>query len=903
MRTAAALALIAANVAAGSAPVSFQTEVLPVLERHCFECHGPTKQRSGLRVDTRAGLLKGGDLGPALIPGNSAGSHLVELISSPDDEEAMPPDGKRLSAAEVTLIRRWIGEGAVWPGQMDAVAATQVTSDHWSFQPLAAKPAHSSIDGFVRDGLARRGLKPSPEADRRTLIRRLTLDLTGLPPSPADVAAFEHDRSPTAYEQVVDRLLASPHYGERWAQHWLDVIRYADTRGYEYNSLRENAWPFRDWVIDALNRDLPYDRFLFRQIAGDTEGEDPATGFLVTAPLPTPQEIGQEPASVKAARFNALDEVVQNVGAAMLGLTVSCARCHNHKFDPISQRDYYRVVSVFSGLRYESRPWRKAGETERIAQLTQAEQRAAAIRRELGALPHWRERNGGLHTDHVRPVSAKFVRLTVLATDAENNAPALDEVEIWSAPRDGIEPMNVALAGRGAKVVSSGAATEPAAKDGFLTDRKYGKSSTWISALRPPAWVRIELREPELIDRIVWSRDRESVRRNPVQPLAGQPAAWRIEVAERDGEWRTIVGESRDEGLDPAALEQRRYLEDELDALNVRLAELRVGPEVFAGRFTEPEPIHVLFRGDPLQPRDPVGPGALEIMHGFELAAATPDPERRERFARWLTTASAPLVARVAVNRVWHHYFGSGLVDTPGDFGTAGSRPTHPELLDWLARQLIAEGWSLKTLHRRIVTSATYRQRSTPEDAEMKIDPASRFLWRFPPRRLDAEAIRDSMLAVSGQLDPQRGGEGVNGFTRKAPLDQWKPRPVPPPGANRRAIYHTRIRGADDVMFTTFDVPDCGQVKDKRSRSTTPLQALNLLNGPFTLERSRAMAERLRREAGPHLPQQLGLAFELALSRPPTPSERSAATAAAAAAGLEAVCRALFNTNEFLFVP
>ncbi len=877
-----------------TAALDFHKEILPVLERRCFDCHGADKQKSGLRVDSRAALLKGGDFGAAIVPGDAAGSHLVEVIVSSDDDVKMPPKGERLTIAEIESLKKWIAQGALWPGQMDAVAEAKITSSHWSFQPLAKTFAHDSLDDFL-------GTAKTPEADRRTLIRRVTLDLTGLPPTPEEVDAFVKDKDARAYEKVVERLLASKHYGERWAQHWLDVIRYADTRGYEYNSLRENTWPYRDWVIDALNHDLPYDQFLFQQIAGDTVGVDPATGFLVTAPLPTPPEIGQEPNAIKAARFNALDEIIQNVGASMLGLTVGCARCHNHKFDPIPSRDYYRMLSVFSGVQYESRPWRTSDQKQRIDDLQKTEARLAELRKELKKFPHWRDSGAGQYSDHFTPVKAKFVRLTVLATDEVNNGPAFDEIEVWAAEAPGIAPLNVALAGRGGKTTSSGAAKQLGSKDEFLNDRKTGKDSVWVAAKRPPVWIEVELKDALDIDRITWSRDQDLFRQDPNRHKTRLSTAWRIDVAEHAGEWRTLIHESRSNGLNVTAMNERRYLEEEMEKLTASLSTLKTGPEVFAGKFTEPQLINILMRGDPQQPRDPVGPGGLEVLHGFELPADAPETERRTAFAKWLSHEAAPLTARVAVNRLWHHHFGSGLVSTPSDFGLVGARPTYPELLDWLATQLITDGWSLKKMHQRIVMSAAYRQSSFSFSRKHAAQVATTFTRA--PHRLDAETIRDSMLATSGQLDRKMGGNGVNLFTRKSSFAQWKPLNVPPTGANRRMIYLARIRGADDGMFKTFDVPECGQVKDKRSDSTTPLQALNLLNGKFTLEQSAALAQRITTEAGADLPKQITRAFQLTLARPPGEHELTACLAVAQSDGLETVCRALFNSNEFLFLP
>jgi mono/diheme cytochrome c family protein len=865
----------------------FEQHILSVLKKHCFECHGPEKQESDMRLDSRAALLKGGDFGAVIVPGDVDGSHLVEVISSTDDDVKMPPKGDRLTSAEIEALKTWIAQGAVWPGQMDDVAEEESSSDHWSFQPLVKTFAHDSLDAFL-------GTANAPETGRRTLIRRVTLDLTGLPPTPEDVESFVSDASSDAYAKVVARLLDSPHYGERWAQHWLDVIRYADTRGYEYNSLRENTWPYRDWVIEALNRDLPYDQFLLQQIAGDTVGVDAATGFLVTAPLPTPPEVGQEAIAIKTARFNALDEIIQNVGASMLGLTVGCARCHNHKFDPISMRDYYQMLSVFSGVKYESRPWRDGQEKSRLAELQKVEQRIRQVRDERAKFPSSRDQSDGQYTDRFEPTLAKWVRLTVTATDATKEGPAFDELEVWTAPQNGSAPQLLSLASQGATATSSGAAAQLGSKNEFLNDGKFGKDSTWVASVRPPAWVQIELKEPMFINRVVWSRDRELAKTNPDAHAKRLTSEWHVEVAEKNGQWRRVAAPG--EGLDAAAMETLRALEVEFTALLASQSKLRVGPEVFAGKFAEPELIHVLMRGDPEQPRELVGPGGLAVLDGFQLSTEAPEQERRAAFAKWLTQEAAPLTARVAVNRLWHHHFSTGLVSTPSDFGLVGARPTYPELLDWLATMFIAEGWSLKKTHQRIVMSAAYRQ-AVQSDNE-KPGSLSR-----QTRRLDAEAIRDSMLAISGQLDRAMGGEGVNLFTRSGEFDQWQPMSKPPQGVNRRMIYHTRIRGADDGMFKTFDLPECGQVKDKRSESTTPLQALNLLNGRFTLQQSTALANRITQESGTDSKSQITRAFQLVLARPPSETELTACISVAQGEGLETVCRALFNSNEFLFLP
>ena len=888
--------------------INFDRDVLPILQARCVECHGPDAQESGLRVDSRQALLSGGDFGPSVVPGEPSKTEILRRMSATDPDERMPPEGEPLTAAEIAAVSRWVASGAIWPGQMETVASARRTSDHWAFQPLAASFAHDSIDGFLAAELAARGLAPSPPADRRTLIRRLSLDLTGLPPTPDEVEAFLTDKSPQTVEALVDRLLASPRYGERWAQHWLDVIRYADTRGYEYNSLREHAWPYRDWVIDALNRDLPYDRFLFQQLAGDTLGVDPATGFLVTAPLPTPPEVGEEPAAIRQARLNSLDEVVQNVGAAVLGLTVGCARCHNHKFDPISSRDYYRMTAVFSGLRYDDRPWRRDDDADRVAKIRDIEQAIETVERELAGFPHWRSVEAGRFTDHFQPVTSQRIRLNVIATDATSEGPAFDELEVWGTgvtdqAATAQPATNLAAAKLGGKASSSGAAKQVGGDDGVLNDGKYGKGSTWVADRRPPAWVQIDLPQPARIDRVTWSRDRNLAKQNSPDHASRLTSRWAIEIDDGKGGWRTLVDASRTSGIDADAADRRSACEARLAALRAERAAFQQRV-VFAGKFTTPDPVHLLLRGDPTQPTVPVGPGGLEVLRGVELAGDTPEPDRRVALARWLVGDAAPLVARAIVNRVWHHHFGTGLVSTTSDFGTSGERPSHPALLDWLARRFIDRGWSLKSLHRDIVTSAAYRQASSPVAAAVAVDPDSRLLWRYPPQRLDAESIHDAMLSAAGVLDLSMGGPGVMTYHPKVrQFDEWRPLEDPGPAAWRRMIYLAKMRGTDDGMFKVFDLPDCGQVREKRGESTTPLQALNLMNGPYTVRMAEKLATRLRHEAGDDPSAQVDRLFAILFSRPPTPAERQACIDTLRSEGLETVCIAAFNSNEFLFRP
>ena len=508
-----------------AAPVDAQREIWPILESHCVECHGPDKQKSSLRVDSREALLKGGDEGPAIVPGHPEKSRLLELVSSTDDEERMPPKDEPLTAEQIGKLRQWIAEGAAWPEREHAPVAAK----HWAFEPVTRPPVPASdqanpIDAFITAKLAEQGLRMSPEADPRTLIRRVTLDLTGLPPTPEEVEAFvaaTHRDPNAAMASLVDRLLASPRYGERWAQHWLDVIRYADTTGYESNAIRPSAWPYRDYVIAALNADVPYPRFILEQLAGDTLGVDAATGFLVTPPFPSRIEIGQEESAIAQARFNGLDEVLQNVGSAMLGMTVGCARCHDHKFDPITSRDYYRMAATFAGLQFVDRPWHD-GVLPNEA-IKAAEGQLARIRRELSTFPASREIEPTSATDVFRPVRAKFVRLKVTAT-FQKYAPALDEIEVWTSTQ------NVGSARHGGVARSSGVNAALGSRDEFLNDGRRGRESLWTGTtkaaqakgyVKGESWVEIELPEPTLIERVAWSCDYDDQRTGPCPACAG----------------------------------------------------------------------------------------------------------------------------------------------------------------------------------------------------------------------------------------------------------------------------------------------------------------------------------------------------------------------------------------------
>ncbi len=1109
--------------------VEFEKDIRPIFEKHCVKCHGPEKQKSGWRADQKDSALTGGDnYAPNILPGKSAESPLIHFVAGLDEEMVMPQKGDRLSDEQIGLLRAWIDQGAVWPEE----GAADPRKTHWAFQPLQrpavpptgrgdfpvaenvgdrnVAPPSYPIDAFIRAKLAEKGLALSPEADRRTLIRRLSFDLIGLPPTPEEIDAFVADKEPGAYEKLVERLLASPHYGERWARHWLDVVRFAESNGFEMNRARPNAWPFRDYVIRAFNDDKPYDAFIREQLAGDALGVDEATGFLVGGAWD--QVKGQDPLLGMQQRADELHDMVSTTGSAFLGLTVGCARCHNHKFDPISQVDYYAMTAVLQGVQHGERPMRPADAETRL-------QRAESLRRELApieerlaqfqpkaqlgrvlllddnappapelasvaatatvtqieqpkngqpvvyspgkergqaddpgdsarlpnlgesyrywaaekgkrddffswdpklagrfrvwlswgawtthakdaryvldrdgdlgttgdqteiamvdqsafadgtpAIPQQKRwsgfRDAGVHqlqpesrivlrsgekggptvadvalfaevldeaapgkTPHVRlpvtpraneeifePVEAKFVRFTIAA--ASSAQPCLDELEVFTA---GAKSRNVALASAGAKAAASSVYANggnPKHQLAHLHDGRYGNSNSWISDEKGAGWAQIELAQTERIGRVVWSRDRGTGKQVFDDRL---PTNYRIDVSLDGQQWRTVASSADRLGQEyrkrittiptlnrvPAEqVEEVARLVAQRTKIEEEITTLTKFPMAYAGKFEQPGPTFRLHRGDPMQKKEEVAPAALASFGGqMGLSADSPEQQRRLALAEWIADARNPLTARVFVNRIWHYHFGAGLVDTPSDFGLNGARPTHPELLDWLASEFIARGWRIKELHRLIVLSATYRQSSQPSVEPLKVDAGSRLLWRFPPRRLEAEPLRDTILAVSGQLDLRLGGPGfdlfepndnyVKIYTSKTAFDADE---------FRRMVYQSKPRVQLDDVFGAFDCPDAGQIAPKRTSSTTPLQALNLLNSSFTFQQAGFFAKRLENEAGANIAAQVNRAFKLAFGREPSAEETAAATALIREHGLPIFCRALFNSNEFITI-
>ncbi len=748
--------------------VDYVRDVKPVLKARCYACHSAVKQEAGLRLDTAAAVRRGSDNGQVIEPNDPPASPLLQRVASRDESERMPPEGRPLEDNQIALLRAWIVAGA--PAPKDEVALSD-PSQHWAFQPLRRVPLHSPpagnpIDGFVEDRLRKNGLRGNSPADTVTLIRRMFHDMHGLPPTPEQVRQWSArlgDTTPAGMRtrretvgELVDYLLASPRYGERWGQYWLDIVRYADTDGFEVNTPRPHAWPYRDYVIGAFNEDKPYDQFVLEQIAGDWCGEDAATGFLVAAAVLLPGQVGQDEASKRLARQDALDEIVVGTSATFLGLTLGCARCHDHKFDPFTMEDYYALQACFAGVAYGDRE---------IHDAARARRRAAAAQL----------------------------------------APRVQKLE-------------------------------------------------------------------------------RQVRREETQAAAGQTDS-------ADNEHKSSIAPPGDGRT------------AELEALRKRKSELEEPRLVYAGVFREPDDIHVLHRGDPEQPLDRVAPGVPAALGSMNCPAPGDEQQRRVALASWIADPGNPLTARVLVNRIWQQHFGRGLVDTPSDFGLNGAAPSHPDLLDWMAAEFVRMGWSIKQLHRMVLTSDTYQRSAWIDPHAQQIDADCRWLWRYRSRRLEAEAIRDSILAVNGRLNLKMGGPGFNFFTTRGGLSGFPPLESFGPKQLRRMVYAHRVRMELVPVFGVFDCPDAGQATPRRSQSTTAVQALNLFNSPFVWEQTREFAVRVRREAGDGRRARISLAWQLAVGRSPSETELSASLQAVRAHGLASLCRALYNSNEFLFLP
>jgi hypothetical protein len=794
----------------------FEEKVRPILAENCYKCHGSDHQKGKLRLDLRELALAGGESGEVIVPGKPDRSLLVEAVKWESLE--MPPTGK-LSDHQIATLTEWIKLGAPMPKDHGSGSGVElrktrgVITDEdrqwWAFQPIKAPTigrgdwsstlttgqGFGLVDAFVEAKLAEQGLAPTPEADRLTLIRRLTWDLIGLPPTPAEIDAFVADERPDAYERLSDRLLASPRHGEHWARHWLDLVRYAESDGYKQDAYRPEAWRYRDYVIRSLNADKPYSRFVLEQLAGDEAlpGDPDATIATMYLRLGIYEYNQRDVRNQWSIILNDLTDVTADV---MLGLGMSCARCHDHKFDPILQQDYFRLQAFFAPLQWrESVP---AATSDELAayqtQLSVWEEATTEIRRQIAEIEDPIKRNAS------RTTLVKFT----------------DDLLAMLA--------------------------------------------------KPPA------------------------ERTPYEAQL----AYLVEFQATDGEGKADIGAK----LKGEKKEAWQKLKDQLAQHDT----LRPSPVAFVPGVTDVGPIapEVTIpgrRSGPGSSDDPIEPGVLSVLDESPMAIG-PSPSslttgRRTALAQWIASTDNPLSSRVLANRLWQYHFGRGLCESPSDFGRLGQPPSHPELLDYLASELLAGGWSMKRMHRLMVNSAAYRRAShgPVATAAAEQDPLNRWLARMSVRRLSAEQIRDAAIAVTGELDPRLGGEGG---------DSGK--------TARRAVYLKVFRNKHDPVLEVFDVPDGLSTMPVRNLTTTPTQSLFMINGPWMMLRAKAFARRLAEPSSATLDERITSAYRLAYGREPTAEEARAATEflrssdADEKEALVDFCHVLLNSSEFLYV-
>lgn len=988
------LALLSANGLAVADEVRFNRDVRPILSNRCWTCHGPDEanREADLRLDVRDAALLDQGAGAAIVPEDPASSALLERVATKDDDLRMPPPehGAPLSAAEIDTLRRWIEQGAPYEG-------------HWAFQPIAdpapppfeaGEAARNPLDHFILEQVRTHGLRASAEADKRTLLRRVYLDLIGLPPTPEEAAAFDRDARPEAYDDVVERLLASPHYGERWGRHWLDQARYADSNGYTIDAERV-MWPYRDWVIRALNDDMPFDQFTIEQLAGDllpeaTRDQRIASGFHRNTLIN--QEGGVDP---EQFRVEAVMDRVATTGAVWLGLTVGCAQCHTHKYDPISHREYYQLLAFFNsgadvnnvGPTVEVHegeafmgPERAAERKELDAAIARVEgliaergARKAAWERlvasqtaasEAKPLPEWQ-------TLAIAGSKAESAVLTTLPDQSVLAAPGIPRetyvidtaplpagskvgsLRLRFIPHESLPKSGPGLATNGNLVLSAveayldeerlalvSASADHSQKSypvAALIDDDPG--TAWAINVEPGSPVKMNAEHTviltlgrsidvggrplrfvlkhELNNDFNVGRVQFSVAEEVVDSLMDPMflVALAVGEAERSEEQAKLIDSKFD-----AADEPLKEARAQLDALRVNLG---LGPTVKTMVMREldaPRTTFLFKRGDFLQPDQHFGPIAADVPLAFPPLPPRSDGRTFDRLdlARWLVAKDHPLTARVAVNRVWMRYFGRGIVETENDFGSRGAAPTHPELLDWLASRFVESGWSLKALHRLIVTSATYRQASHAREDAAAIDPLNVLLARQNRLRLDAEIVRDVALAASGKLSNRIGGpsvhppqpDGVYAFTQNKKV--WQT--AAGEARYRRGLYTMFYRSAPYPTLTTFDAPDFQSVCTRRQRSNTPLQALTMANDAALYELAQELAARAIEgcpsgDAGAS-EGRADLIFQRALGRRPSESELSVVQSQLARLSPQdsvqereawtAIARAVMNTDEFI---
>jgi mono/diheme cytochrome c family protein len=948
----------------------FESQIRPILVEHCQGCHGEKKVKAGLRLDSRVSVIAGGDSGPAVVPGKPEESPLVAAIRYQGPE--MPPKGK-LPKRQVEALTQWVMMGAPWPGgekpapaaaepasgiRKPGYAVTDADRAHWSFRPLKRPSTPSTsgstqpIDAFLQAGLESKGLKANPPASKQELIRRVSYDLTGLPPTPDEVDAFEADHSPDAFAKLVDRLLESPHYGEKWGRHWLDLVRFAETNSYERDGVKPNAWRYRDYVIRSFNADKPYDRFIKEQLAGDELPDGGPEALTATGYY----RLGlwdDEPVDRDQSRYDGLDDIVATTGQVFLGLTVDCARCHDHKLDPIPQKDYYRFLSFFQNVNH----YRNGGPTDEatlfpndqahqefdraIAEIQKKRNEVQAKVSEIDAeflAASEKSRGGKVETAEIDDLTYRFYRDTF---DKLPNFDALKAEDVGKLPKG---KFDLAPRSRDDSIgfVYEGTLIVP--KDGdytFFLDSDDGSRLTvegkkvveydGIHGEGDVQSAKVKLkagRVPIRLDyfqrgngfglTVAWSGpDFEHRRLSAANPGESEGKAKGLTPNE-------LAREIRRDGvkfLGEAKVKQYRELRRELDELKTRKAPADRALVVTEAGSVAPE-TYLLLRGNPHSLGEPVEPAFLQVVSTSAPKIPTPSSGakttgRRTVLADWIASPENPLTARVMANRVWQYHFGRGIVRSSSNLGTQGDRPTHPELLDWLASELISNGWRLKSLHRVILNSDAYKMSSKPDPKGLAADPMNDRFWRFDMRRLTAEEIRDSILMVSGTLNPKMFGPGIY---PEIPMEVMAGQSVPGAGwgksssedQNRRSVYVHVKRSLILPILESFDLAETDRSSPVRFATTQPTQALGMLNGMFMNRQARQLADRLKREAGPDTANQVDQAFRLVTGRKATERERKRGVAliaslqdrngATAEQALGSFCLVVLNLNEFLYL-
>jgi hypothetical protein len=898
---AAAVLSASARAADPAALEHFEKHVRPVLVEKCVSCHGAEKQKGGLRLDTREAVLKGGERGPGVVPGKPKESILLRAVRHVDEDLKMPPSGKLLER-EVAGLEKWVELGAPWPDRVmlpTPSAIEKAAAKHWAFKPILrpeipkTKPRLSnSIDAFVAAKLRDRGLSLSPRADRRTLIRRATFDLHGLPPTPEEVAAFLKDDSPDAYEKLIDRLLASPRYAERWGRHWLDVARYADNKGYVFFEGKEYpwAWTYRDYVIRAFNEDKPFDRFVMEQLAADLLAlndveAQAALGFLTVG------------GHFMNNTHDIIDDRIDVVTRGLMGLTVTCARCHDHKFDPIPSSDYYSLYGIFRSSVEPTVPplvGPPPKEPEHLlydAELQIREKRLVDF----------------ITTKHTNLVAGSRARAAeyLLAAHAARNQPPADDFMLLADPGD----LNPSMITRWRQFLAD---TKKRKHPAFLHWHAFAELPEQEFAEKAPALLKAVTGANELVAAVFGDAPKS------MKDAAARYGKLLVEV---DRQWKEVASKGGTQLDDPAAEELRCVLygpDSPADApLALDWGFLSLFPDrATQGEYqkhlrelenwlakgppramvlhdaTRPYDPRVFERGNPGRPGEPVARQFVMVANPHRKPFASGGSGRLE-LARELVSKDNPLTARVLVNRVWMYHFGRGLVGTPGDFGLRGDAPTHAELLDWLAsdfREPLAGGpaWSLKRLHKLIMTSATYTQASADRPDALTADPDNRLLWKQNRRRLEFEPLHDAILYVSGALDTTIGGPSVRLFGKN----------------RRRAVYGYVDRLEFPSLLTTFDVPNPSGSVPERTPTTVAPQALFLMNGPFARDAAKKLVALPAVQKLTDPGERLDLIYLTVYGRKPDADEKKLALAFVSKGADRWVdlAHALFMTNEFAFV-